>query len=300
MIQKPLMFFAGLSPLLQSTLQYQNVTIYSGGKERWYLITFPPNFESRTSVPVILSFHGGGENATEQLGLSQMSNPEFNDFAISVYPQGVKDTWEGVPGVTTNDTQFTSDIIDQLEGNYPIDESRIWATGKSDGGGFCNVLACDPVLSTRIAAFAPVSGAFYVKNDTACHPKTIDIPCNPGSKHIPILEFHGGHDKVIRYEGAGRKKECLPSIPHWVREWAERDDLSERNQTSELTNDTLVYIYGTGKEKGLVTHVFDESIGHDWPSTVPNDDNTKPGHSVASFNATPIIIEFFKKHALSS
>ncbi|KUJ17833.1 carbohydrate esterase family 1 protein [Mollisia scopiformis] len=296
--------FIGLLRVLAASSQlqpFQNITIQSSGIDRYYLLTLPPNFDSAVPTPVIFSFHGGGDTANEQFELSQISNPEFNDFAIAVYPNGIKKTWEGVPKVKTNDIQFTSDIITNLSSKYTIDTSRIFATGKSDGGGFCNVLACDPVLSTQIAAFAPVSGAFYVKNETACKPETITIPCNPGRTKIPMLEFHGGEDNVIRYDGGGRKKECLPSIPHWIHDWARRDGLSVKNESMELkgTNDTVVYEWGSGDDEGLVKHVFDSSIKHDWPSTVNSSDNTRTGHERASFNATPIIIEFFKKHQLA-
>jgi poly(3-hydroxybutyrate) depolymerase len=37
-------------------------------------------------------------------------------------------------------------MINQLEQEYNIDPARIWATGMSDGGGFCNTIACDPTL----------------------------------------------------------------------------------------------------------------------------------------------------------
>jgi poly(3-hydroxybutyrate) depolymerase len=58
-----------------------------------------------------------------------------------------------------NDIRFTSDILDKLENDYCVDKARIYSSGKSNGGGFTNTLACDPVLSKRIAAFAPVSGS---------------------------------------------------------------------------------------------------------------------------------------------
>jgi len=66
-----------------------NITISSSGVTRWYLATFPSNYTSVSSVPVIFSFHGGDRNASDQLALSEMSDPEFNDFAIAVYPQGI-------------------------------------------------------------------------------------------------------------------------------------------------------------------------------------------------------------------
>jgi poly(3-hydroxybutyrate) depolymerase len=180
-----------------------------------------------------------------------------------------------------------------VENRYHIDSSRIWTTGKSDGGGFCNVLACDPILSTRFAAFAPVSGAYYVDN-LPCDPSTVVFPCSPGRRHIPLLVFHGGNDTTIAYAGGERKGECLPSIPHFIQEWAHTDGLRSHNTTERLTEDAVIYSFG----RGLVQLVYDSVLGHDWPSTVPNADNSAAGQHPARFNATPMIMEFFNARPL--
>ncbi|RDW61598.1 carbohydrate esterase family 1 protein [Coleophoma crateriformis] len=276
-----------------------NLSVLTSGLDRSYLISIPPCYTSRPATPVILSYHGGTRNASYQLELDKFTNPEFNRLAIVVYPQGLDNTWQGIPGasVKANDFQFTSDILDQIEQAYCIDRSRIWASGKSDGGGFCNQLACDPVLSKRIAAFAPVSGAFYV-DTLPCNANTVSLPCNPGRPNIPLLDIHGGNDTTISYDGGARKNECLPAIPHFVQQWALRDHLSLDNRTTYITNDTRLYSYGDRNEAGLVSHILDESIGHDWPSTLPNADNTQVDHVLASYNATPIILGFFKRYPL--
>lgn len=202
--------------------------------------------------------------------------------------------WQGVPGVDVDDVAFTTAILDHLQDTYCIDSSRIFATGKSDGAGFVNVLACDANLSARIAAFAPVSGAFYI-NTSPCHASTVTIPCSASRKDIPFLEFHGGNDTTIAYTGGARKGECLPTIPHFIQQWAVRDGLGSKNTSSPLAENTTRYKFGDG----LVQHIFDSVIGHDWPSTQPNDDNQRSGHHVASFNATPIILDFFNSHPLA-
>jgi poly(3-hydroxybutyrate) depolymerase len=154
------------------------------------------------------------------------------------------------------------------------------------------------VLSKRIAAFAPVSGAFYI-DTLPCASDSVSIPCNSGRTDVPLLEFHGGNDTTISYQGGERKNECLPSIPHFIKQWAVRDGLGSKNVTSSISSNTVSYKFGTGAKSGLVEHIYDAVIGHDWPSTEPNSDNQKAGHHVASFNATPIILEFFKKHPLN-
>lgn len=114
-----------------------------------------------------------------------------------------------------------------------------------------------------------------------------------------MLAFHGGNDSTIAYLGGERKNECLPTIPHFIEEWAARDGLGEKNVTTPLAADTVTYSFGHGSRAGLVELIYESNIGHDWPSTVPNADNTVAGHHVASYNATPIILDFFEAHPLS-
>jgi poly(3-hydroxybutyrate) depolymerase len=210
----------------------------------------------------------------------------------------VKNTWQGVPNINTNDVQFTTDILNEVESRYCINPSHITATGKSDGAGFTNVLACDSVLSKRFAAFAPVSGAYYV-NTLPCAPSTVKILCSAARNDIPFMAFHGGNDTTIPYLGGERKNECLPAIPHFIEEWALRNGLENQNSSTRVAISTTAYDFGRGRQAGLVELIFQSNIGHDWPSTVPNADNTVVGHHVANYNATPMILEFFKNHPLS-
>lgn len=295
-----------------------NITITSDKQERSFLLWVSATYSSKTPSSVILSYHGGNKSAKDQLELDGFTTADANAASIVVYPQGInvslperpsrpdglpllmttKKFWQGVPGDTVNDIMFTNDILDYLESKYNVDKTRIYASGKSDGGGFCNLLACDTGTSQRIAAFAPVSGAFYV-DTSPCHPDTVKLPYKPGRGGIPFLEFHGGNDTTIHYDGGARKKECLPAIPHFVQQWAVRNGLGLHNQTSTIADHTVSYTYGSGAKAGLVQHIFESDIGHDWPSTAPNADNLRKDHHVASYNATPIILDFFNKHHLN-
>ncbi|KAM3482976.1 hypothetical protein MY8738_003660 [Beauveria namnaoensis] len=276
-----------------------NIVITSDNQQRSFLLWVSAEYNPNSPAAVLLSFHGGGTNATDQLQLDGFTTADdVNAIPIVVYPQGLNDTWQGVPGDTVNDVLFTHDILNYLETNYNVDTTRIYASGKSDGGGFCNVLACDACASQRIAAFAPVSGAFYV-DTLPCHPDTVKLPCSPGRSNIAFIEFHGGNDTTISYQGGERKNECLPAIPHFVRQWSVRNGLGLHNHSSEIAANTTSYTYGSGADAGLVTHVYESDIGHDWPSTAPNEDNSRKGHHVASYNATPIILDFFSKYQLS-
>jgi poly(3-hydroxybutyrate) depolymerase len=115
--------------------------------------------------------------------------------------------WQGDPDAKTDDVKFTLDLIDHISSKYCVDTDKIYASGKSNGGGFsANILACDPVASNKIAAFAGIAGAYYQGTTSAgCDAKTVPIKCSPGRKPIPILETHGTADGVIPYNGGWSK-----------------------------------------------------------------------------------------------
>jgi len=116
-----------------------------------------------------------------------------------------------------------------------------------------------------------------------------------------LIEFHGAKDDIAVYGGGElKKRECLPSIEHFMHDWAMRNNLGPSTIKTQPKRDTFVYKYGKDLEHGLVTLVVDTAIGHDWPSTTPNLDNTQPGKHPAIFDATRVIMDFFQAHPLFS
>jgi poly(3-hydroxybutyrate) depolymerase len=79
----------GLLPGSQEIGSVANVSISSGGIDRYYLISIPPEYDSSIPSPVILSYHGGDRNAEDQLKLDELTNPQFNTQSFVVYPQGI-------------------------------------------------------------------------------------------------------------------------------------------------------------------------------------------------------------------
>lgn len=184
---------------------------------------------------------------------------------------------------------FTGDLLDYLEENTCVDKSRIYAAGKSNGGGFVGKLACSE-LSARIAAYAPVSGAFYTN---------ISEPCNPARTIIPIIDFHGMADTTIPYYGGDNKLGFyLDPIPDVMRAWAQRQGCSDPTSPSDVKMKDE-YWRGSwscadGSAETIVAYNI-SGLKHAWPSTRPNADSETP----TVLNATPIIIRFFSGWTLS-
>src|ERR1700753_766369 len=103
-----------------------------------------------------------------------------------------EDSWDSDGVDPTNDLFFTSRLIRHVERQFCVNTRRISAVGIGQGAGMMHHLACQTVLSRKIASVAAVSGAFY-------KPKSEDDRfwrvCKMGRRPIPILEIHGDQDK---------------------------------------------------------------------------------------------------------
>ncbi|KAF2263885.1 alpha/beta-hydrolase [Lojkania enalia] len=277
------------------------ITSDSGVSPRKYRIHVPETYDMNVDVPLILSFHARGKNTTYQEHLSQFSNASYGFQGITIYPEGIPingDTyqWQGDPDApeSIDDIKFTMELLDELFDNYCINTARVYAAGKSNGGGFTSLLACDPVATKKIAAFAPVSGAIYLNPDTEELP-----PCKPSSKRevIPIMEFHGWKDEVIYYVGDNNTRDNGVTVPiiDWVKDWAARDgfdpDAPEITYLCSGVRNVTKYSW-----QDTVVHYNVSNYGHAWPSTFANEDTSRTTCKEAE--ATSEILKWFAKWSL--
>ncbi|KAI0911060.1 Alpha/Beta hydrolase protein [Ustulina deusta] len=286
-----------------------NATLPNG---RTFLFWIPPNYNPRKATPLILSFHGASRTPDSQADLDLLTTPLFNTDHILVYPSSGEygeargRYWQGAPQVppVVDDVAYVLQILDAMQSRFCVDAARVYATGKSQGGLMTNNLACDARSSARIAAFAPVSGAYYVNvTGPECTPLTLESHCRPAREHVPVLAFHGGADITIPYGGGPRAGECLPYIPHFVAAWAARNGLGDTpgyaRGLPHARDNATVYGYGAGNHQDLVQFVYSGNhVDHQWPATIPNADSIQYASPPATFNASAIIVDFFRRYTL--
>ncbi|QIW96942.1 hypothetical protein AMS68_002460 [Peltaster fructicola] len=277
--------------------QHTKFTTDSG---RDYYVHIPANYQTNSATKVYFSFHGAGKDALGQEKLSGLSDPYFNPSGIAVYPEGQDGYWLSHPGVSEdspNDIDFVLDILKWLDDKLCIDKSRLYASGKSNGGGLTNLLACDPRTAASFAAFAGVSGAYYEDK--------LARNCNPG-RVVPFLSFHGLNDTTIPYDGKDGDTDAKSTYPidKWVHDWLSRDGVPSSAQPVVSNPFDLVQKSSWSRDgyADVVTHYKENNFGHVWPSTLPNSDCPEPsdkcpmGHY--TFNATTVIVDFFSKWKL--
>jgi polyhydroxybutyrate depolymerase len=173
------------------------------GAQREALI-FLPSKSSKAKAPVIFAFHGHGGNM--QFAVRGMAFQNFWPEAIVIYPQGLptpgiimdqkgeRPGWQREAGQQQDrDLKFVDAILATLREKYSADETRVYATGFSNGGLFTYLL-----LSQRpnlFAAFAP-GGAVL-------------LPSVKLTEARPVFHYGGKSDRLARFS---RQQETIEQI----------------------------------------------------------------------------------------
>lgn len=165
------------------------------GLEREALVYLPKD-GNNDPAPLVFGFHGHGgsmQNADRSFGL-QNHWPE----AIVIYMQGVptpgaltdpegkRNGWQSVVGDQGDrDLKFFDAVLKTLREKYKVDNSRIYSTGHSNGGGFTYLLWI--ARGDQFAAFAPCAAVNrgFLKQQ------------KPEPK--PILHIAGTNDALVKY-----------------------------------------------------------------------------------------------------
>ena len=198
-----------------------------------------------------------------------------------------KKSWQGAPYATpgVNDLQFTNDLLDHLKQCFSIDTNRIYASGKSNGGGFADTLACSDV-GDQFAAFGMASAALYTET-----PQTM---CN---KKRAIIESHGAKDATIPFKG--KPDGSTPDINSWIHQWASRDRCTE-NPLGRKSGYEVTSFSCNGLQDAVKQYRID-TLGHCWPRKYgENYDSSrdKTGCEDRSLEYTAAVIDFFGKWTL--
>ncbi|WP_232664546.1 alpha/beta hydrolase family esterase [Pseudonocardia sp. TRM90224] len=260
-------------------------TIQSGGRDRTYQLHLPADYNPHRPYPLIVAYHGRGNTGAGTEEFSKLSTLP----AVVAYPDGVigtgdgdRQAWQGAPysAPGVDDVAFTNDLLDRLEATVCVDDRRVYATGKSNGAGFTGILACR--LADRIAAIAPVAGAFYPTGED----------CRP-SRPVPVIELHGTADATIPYPGDADRG--LPAIPDWVAAWAKRDGCRVQTPPKRIEPDITTTRWVGCSRGAEVQHVAVDNGGHTWPGA---DIYSGGGVTTQTIEAHEVIWDFLRSHVL--
>jgi polyhydroxybutyrate depolymerase len=184
-------------PSAQAGLQPGDHTfsIRHGGRARTYITHVPA---APGALPVMIAFHGGGGEAQGFKSYAGLDAIADREHFIVVYPNGTGPlpnrllTFNGggccgfARERNVDDVGFAMAVLDDLARRTPVDRTRIYATGHSNGAIMAYRLAAE--RADRIAAIVPVAGAMSV---AAFSP----------SRPVPVLHIHSVDDPRALYDG---------------------------------------------------------------------------------------------------
>jgi polyhydroxybutyrate depolymerase len=267
------------------------LTLGAGGQSRLVLVHAPAGIgggSSRSPTALVLNLHGSGGTAAGEESFSGMDPvAEAHGFVVA-YPQGAIPLGGGfawnvpgepllggqpVPDGSADDVDFVARAVAAIEHAYPIDPTRVYATGMSGGARMASQLGCD--LSALLAAVAPVAGL------------RIPSPCS-GQRAVSVVAFHGTADTTNPYDGNGQAYWTY-SVPVAEQGWATHDACNPTPGTSQAAPSVTLTSY-TGCTAGAVVVLYTiDGAGHEWPGA--------PGQTVA-IDANEAMWAFFSAHSL--
>ena len=148
-------------------------TLEVGSAERYYMLYVPSSYEcAGSAVSLLIDFHGtwSGSDADDGEEFYALPGLEAESEAfgfIVARPRSLSSVedglnvyrWDENPGDLTRNATFAHQLVTVLEGQYHVDESRVYASGFSSGTGMtAQFFADDPQV---FHGYAFVGGGFW-------------------------------------------------------------------------------------------------------------------------------------------
>jgi polyhydroxybutyrate depolymerase len=260
-----------------------------GGTTRTYRLYVPRSL-GRRPAPLIVVLHGGfGTGATALRQGGWVAAARQHEF-VAVAPDGLTRSWNagGCCGPAmrngVDDVGFVLAMLDEVARLVPIDRTRVFATGLSNGGMMAYRLGCE--ASDRFAAIAPVAATLITPG------------CAP-TEPVSLLHIHGLVDGNVPFEGGLPTRSFQVNPPSYppVREGIDRFVRADRCRTMPRTTEHGVVRTQRwrGGDRGAdVELITIADGGHSWPGGMQMAAVLDPPSGAV--DATEKIWRFFAAH----
>jgi polyhydroxybutyrate depolymerase len=284
-----------------------------GGRDRFYEIHVPSQYDRSKPTPVVLVFHGGGGYPAAVCYQSGMDRVSDREGFIAVYPAGTGKLFDdrlliwndgrrykNGSSMDADDVGFVAALLDDLATLFNVDERRVYACGISNGAQFSYRLAKQ--LTDRIAAIATVGGQRPAGRGL------FPSPAEP----MPVMQFSGKQDIYAPFDGGQphpgkglfkvRIETQLESVEEVIRSWVNFNHCPSEPADVKRVGRAIAKRYGPGEAGAEVVLWILEDGGHTWPGgqVLPAEVKAGVGHINHDISASELMWEFFKKHQRES
>ncbi|MEL7526107.1 MAG: polyhydroxybutyrate depolymerase [Pseudomonadota bacterium] len=151
---------------------------------RLYRAKPPESWDGKEALPVLIHFHGWKRDSKHPLKNPKVLKAIESNGALLVAPEGLHRTWDFWER-DNRDVPFVRAVLEDVAKRYPIDKTRIYATGFSYGSAMAWRVACD--AGNLIAGILPAAGTLYRQDAITC-------PTGP----VNAMHVHGFKDNVMK------------------------------------------------------------------------------------------------------
>ncbi len=286
-------------------------SIVVDGRSRSFVV-YSSKGQSEAPLPLVFVLHGGGSGSSRQLERFT----KFNDLArregfITCYPDGYEGNWNDGRGVSfikahsenVDDVRFFRAMVELVSKESKVDQSRIFATGISNGGFMSHRLAAD--ASDVFSAVAPIVGGMAIPIGESFNP----------THPVSLFVIQGEADPLVPYAGGevgyklGRKRGKLLPTTTSIQKYLARNGIRDKSKSKILPDkdpddgtitETRSWPVGEGGSK--VQFYSIRNGGHTWPGRPLYAPERLIGKVSNDFDACEEIWKFFKscpprKHA---
>jgi len=132
------------------TLQNGTINITFNNASRKYILRVPDGYDSSHPYRLVLAYSWSGGSAANVVSANYFTFATLDSKnTIFAAPEAT----DGAGTWSNGDVAFTDAILAQLEGDLCIDQTRVFATGFSFGGGMAMALGCTRADVFRAVAF---------------------------------------------------------------------------------------------------------------------------------------------------
>jgi polyhydroxybutyrate depolymerase len=269
------------------------------GVRRSYYVHVPTRDRGSTPLPVVVALHGAFSSARDferESGFSALADRE--GFLV-VYPQGIGlgnlfRHWNSghccgkARKMNLDDVGFVLATVDDMARRNPVDRTRLYLVGFSNGGMLAYRIAAEH--SEVVAAVAVISGTIGGVPATNELEWSVPQPKQP----VSVLALHGRADTHVPYEGGraaqSRGTSSAISVSRSIGFWTDADRCDTEPQMKSMDGTRVERQVWSGCRHG--TEVILYSIngwGHEWPNA----------NSLGGFDTAATVWQFFERHRLT-
>lgn len=277
-----------------------NATMIVDSVQREFIVVRPGGSVPSGGYPMVFMFHGSSGDGEKFYNISGWKEKGETEKFVTVFPSSLRycfidsarqimtTKWntgeaqsEKCPGVIMkDDVYFVRKMVDTISALLPINRSRIYASGFSNGGSFVSKLAVE--MSDVLAAAAAAAGSLNPA-DSSKPKRYLPIAFSVGNLDSRITEKIGG--KQIPFNDS-----CLFYLGGVNGRYRGAFNLAD-TYTRDSNRYAMTYLYQNPADKNLPSTQFSSTLFIGLDHEYPNGKN----YPVAMAD---LLWEFFRRYTL--